>query len=86
MRQKGIIKWLSLKYNYTSCKMKWTMQVAVTKMKFNGPDIKESRKKCLWLKYAFYGKTKQQMNVGSTKIQPDGSDKKELETEVNTKK
>ena len=44
MRQKGIKKLLTLKYNYTSGKIKQKMSVAFTKMQFNGPDKKESRK------------------------------------------
>ena len=36
------------------------------------------KKKWLSLKYAFHGKTKQNKEVGATKIQPDGSDKKEI--------
>ena len=36
-------------------------------------------------KICFYAKTKWKMKVGATKIQPDGSDKKELEKKVNTK-
>ena len=46
-------------------------------MQFNGPDKKESRKVVV-NKICFYGKTKQKMKVGATKIQPDGSDKKEI--------
>ena len=33
----------------------------------------------------FYGKTKEKMKVGATKIQPDGSNKRKLGKEVNTK-
>ena len=36
-------KKLSLKYNYSSGKMKQKILVACTKMQFNGPDKKESR-------------------------------------------
>ena len=56
-------------------------------MQINGPDKKESRKVvftkvCL----CFYGKTKWKMKFGATKIQPNGSEKKEkLEKEVTTK-
>ena len=37
-------KRLILKYNYTSGKMKQKIQAAFTKMQFNGPDKKQSRK------------------------------------------
>ena len=46
---------LPLKYNYISGKMKWKMWIAFTKMHFNGPDFKESRKSDCFQK-CFYGK------------------------------
>ena len=45
-------------------------------MQFNGPDQKVSKK--VITKICFYGKTKWKMKVGTTKIQPDGSDKREI--------
>ena len=45
-------------------------------MQFKGPDKNESRK--VVTKICFHGKTKQKMKVGATKIQPNGSDKKEI--------
>ena len=53
-------------------------------MQFNGPD-KRNQVKVVVIKICFYGKTKWKMKVGATKIQPDCSDKKELEKEVTTK-
>ena len=54
------------------------MKVAFTEMQFNGPDKKGIKEKWLSTKICFYGKTKHKMKVGATKIQPDGSDKKEI--------
>ena len=47
-------------------------------MQFNSPDKKGNKKKVVVTKICFYGKTKQKMKVGSTKIQCNGSDKKEI--------
>ena len=46
---------------------------------------KGNHEKLVLTNICFYGKTKQKMKVGATKIQPDGSDKKKLEKEVTTK-
>ena len=37
-----------------------------------------NQQKVVVTKICFYGKTKHKMKVGATKIQPDGSDKKEI--------
>ena len=39
---------------------------------------KRNQDKVVVTKICFYGKTKGNMKVGATKIQPDGSDKKEI--------
>ena len=39
---------------------------------------KRNQGKVVVTKICFYGKTKHKMKVGATKIQPDGSDKKEI--------
>ena len=39
---------------------------------------KRNQEKVVVTKICFYGKTKQKMKTGVTKIQPDGSDKKEI--------
>ena len=39
---------------------------------------KSNQEKVVFTKICFYGKTKQKMKVGVTKIPPDGSDKKEI--------
>ena len=39
---------------------------------------KGNQEKVVVIKLCFYGKTKQKMKVGATKIQPDSSDKKEI--------
>ena len=39
---------------------------------------KKNQEKVVVTKISFYGKTKQKMKDGSTKIQPDGSDKKKI--------
>ena len=46
-------------------------------MQFNGPDKKES-KNVVVTKICFHGKTIQKMKVGTTKIQPNSSGKKEI--------
>ena len=38
---------------------------------------KRNQEKVVVTKICFYGKRNQKMKVGATKIQPDGSDKKE---------
>ena len=43
---------------------------------------KRNQEKVVVTKICFYGKTKWKMKVGITKIQPGGSDKKELEKDV----
>ena len=54
-RQKGIKKWLSLKYAfYGSGKTKQKMKVAVTKIQPGGSDKKEIKKKMLPLKYNYH--------------------------------
>ena len=40
VRKRGLV----LKYNYSSGKIKQKIQVYFTKMQFNGPDKKDSRK------------------------------------------
>ena len=40
--------------------------------------IKRNQDKVVVTQICFYGKTKQKMRVGATKIQPDGLDKKEI--------
>ena len=44
---------------------------------------KSNQEKVVFIKICFYGKTKWKMKIGATKIQADGSDKKEKE--VTTK-
>ena len=39
---------------------------------------KRNQEKVVFTKICFYGKQKQKMKVGATKIQPNGSDKKEI--------
>ena len=39
---------------------------------------KRNQEKVVVTEICFYGKTKQKMKVGATKIQPDGSDKREI--------
>ena len=39
---------------------------------------KRNQEKVVVTKTCLYGKTKQKMKVGATKIQPDGSDKKDI--------
>ena len=39
---------------------------------------KRNQEKVIVSKICFYGKTKQKMKVGATKIQSDGSDKREI--------
>ena len=39
---------------------------------------KRNQEKVIVTKICFYSKTKQKMIAGATKIQPDGSDKKEI--------
>ena len=46
-------------------------------MQFNGPE-KRNQEKVIVTKICFYGKTKQKMKDSATKIQPDGSDKREI--------
>ena len=84
MRQKGIKKWLSIKYDYTSEKMKQKMVVASLKCSLM-VQTKRNQEKVVDTKIPFHGKTKQKMKDGSTKIQPDCSGKKKLEKEVTTK-
>ena len=45
---------------------------------------KRNQEKVVVTKICFYGKTEQKMKVVATRIQPDGSDKKEIK-KVNTK-
>ena len=45
-------------------------------MQFHGPD-KWELQKVVVTKICFYGKAKQKIKVGATKIQPDGPDKQE---------
>ena len=53
-------------------------------MQFHGPDKKESRKAVV-TKICFYGKTKQKMEVGTTKTQNVGSGKKEIRKDITIK-
>ena len=40
--------------------------------------MKRNQENVVVTKICFYGKTKEKMKVSATKIQPDGSDKKEV--------
>ena len=44
---------------------------------------KRNQEKMVVTKICFYGKTKWKMKVGATKIQPDGSGKKEISKRDN---
>ena len=46
-------------------------------MQFIKVQTKRNKEKLVVTKICFYGKTKQNIKVGATKIQSDGSDKKE---------
>ena len=46
---------------------------------------KRNQEKMVVTKMCFCGKTKWQMKVGAIKIQPEGSDKKEIRKKVTTK-
>ena len=43
---------------------------------------KRNQRKVVVTKICFHGKTKQKIKVGATKMQPIGSDKKEIRKEV----
>ena len=77
VEKKGIKKkWLSLKYSYTYAKMNKKYKLLLLKCSLI-VQSKRNQEKVVVTKICFYGETKQKMKVSATKIQPNGSDKKE---------
>ena len=59
--------------------MKWNEKYKLLLLKCSlMVQTKGNQEKVVVTKICFYGKTKWKMKVGATKIQPDGSDKKEI--------
>ena len=70
-------KRLPQKYNYSS--VNWNKKCKLLLLKYSTMvQTKSNQEKVVVTKICFYGKTKWKMKVGATKIQADGSDKKEI--------